>query len=332
MTIIIAEVGVNHNGDMAIAKKLINCASSAGANIVKFQTFTASNLALKDAPKAQYQISSDNSTSSHYELLKNLELSEKDHLHLIKHCQSVGMEFLSTAFDTDSVRFLHSLGQRLFKIPSGEITNVPLLREIASCANEVIISTGMCTLDEVSFALRIFLDQGLPLDRITVLHCTTEYPAPMVDVNLNAMHSIKEAFNVNIGYSDHTMGIEVPIAAVAMGANVIEKHITLDRSMLGPDHSASLECNEFKNMVLAIRNIELALGSYSKAPSESEIKNISIARKSIVAKVSIKKGDIFTDKNLTTKRPGDGLPAVMWDSILGTKAVRDFAEDEKIII
>lgn len=328
--IIIAEAGVNHNGDIEIAKKLIDAAVDAKVDYVKFQTFKANNIASSIAKKAQYQIANTESSGSQLEMLKQLELSDSDHDILLRYCEGKGINFLSTAFDLESIDLLRSINIKLGKIPSGEITNLPYLRKMAQSFSELIISTGMCDIDEVADALDVILGTGFNKERITILHCNTEYPTPFEDVNLRAMETLGKAFDVKVGYSDHTLGIEVPIAAVALGAVVIEKHFTLSRGMEGPDHKASLEPNELKAMVLGIRNIESALGIGTKTPSASELKNREIARKSIVAKTNIKQGDLFTELNLTVKRPGNGISPMLWDNVVGTIAKRNFQVDELI--
>ena len=330
-TLIIAEAGVNHNGDIELAKKLIDAAKDAGADYVKFQTFKAIKLASKKAEKAKYQIeNTGNNTESQFDMLKKLELSKEMHFELIKHCKKREIKFLSTAFDLDSIDFLNELKIDLFKAPSGELTNLPYLRKIGGLGKPIILSTGMANMQEIEDALNILLEAGTPKDNIAILHCNTEYPTPMHDVNLNAMLSIKNKFKVDVGYSDHTLGIEIPTAAVALGATIIEKHFTLDKTMEGPDHKASLEPNELKAMVDAIRNIETALGNGIKTPSESELKNKSIARKSIVANSDIKKGETFTNENITIKRPGNGVSPMLWDDYIGKKASKDYIEDELI--
>jgi N,N'-diacetyllegionaminate synthase len=330
-TLIIAEAGVNHNGSIGLAKKLIDAASNAGVDYVKFQTFNSKKLASKKAKKASYQINNTKIKSeSQLEMLERLELSKDDHLELIKYCDSKKIKFLSTSFDLESIDFLDNLNIDLFKIPSGEITNLPYLRKIGSLNKPIIISTGMADIHEIQDALSIILNSGAKINDITILHCNTEYPTPMCDVNLKAMNTIKDIFNVSVGYSDHTLGIEIPIAAVSLGASVIEKHFTLDKSMEGPDHKASLEPDELKEMVKAIRNIEKAMGHGRKEPSNSELKNKEIARKSIVAKREIFFGDIFTDENITIKRPGNGISPMKWDIIKGTKANRNYQEDDLI--
>lgn len=330
--IIIAEAGVNHNGDINLAKQLIDVAASAGADYVKFQTFKAENLVSKIAKKADYQIENTrDSIENQLEMLKKIELTYNQHKVLIDYCNEKKISFFSTAFDLESLDFLKGLGLKMVKIPSGEITNLPYLRKAASLFSEVIISTGMATMNEINEALQVFISSGISKENITILHCNTEYPTPMVDVNLKAMQAIQTHFGVKIGYSDHTLGIEVPIAAVALGAQMIEKHFTLDRTLPGPDQNASLEPIEIKAMVDAIRNVELAIsGSGFKEPSNSEIKNISIARKSIVASSTILKGELFTENNITTKRPGTGISAMKWDEIIGKVAQRNFYEDDLI--
>lgn len=330
--IIIAEAGVNHNGDIELAKNLIDAAVEAGVDYVKFQTFKSENLVSKEAKKADYQIeNTQNASENQLQMLKKLELSHAQHAELISYCKQKHISFFSTAFDLDSLNYLKELGLKMVKIPSGEITNLPYLRRAASLFKEVILSTGMSTMDEIADALDVFLQAGISRDSITILHCNTEYPTPMRDVNLMAMLAIQKRFGVKIGYSDHTLGIEVPIAAVALGAQMIEKHFTLDRSLPGPDQLASLEPEELKAMVNAIRNIELAIsGAGLKEPSDSEMKNMAIARKSIVAKNSIQRGEKFTEYNITTKRPGTGISAMRWDEVIGKTALLDFNEDDLI--
>tara|TARA_Y100000816_G_scaffold84318_2_gene57896 strand:+ start:21266 stop:22276 length:1011 start_codon:yes stop_codon:yes gene_type:complete len=330
--VIIAEVGVNHNGSIQKAKELINVAAKAGADFVKFQTFNAETLVTSYAVKAKYQKKLNKPHESQFDMLKKLEIDKKAHQGLIKYCKMKKIQFLSTAFDNDSINLLEELNLPLYKIPSGEITNLPYLRRIGSMGKPIILSTGMSTMLEIKDALGILISAGAKKREITVLHCNTEYPTPMKDVNLKAMLTMGNELGVNIGYSDHTLGIEVPIAAVAMGAKVIEKHFTLDRNLEGPDHAASLEPNELEAMIFAIRNIEKAIGDGVKKPSHSEIKNIPIARKSIVAKKIIKKGELFTKDNLAIKRPGDGISPVNWDKVLGMKSDKDYSFDEKISI
>lgn len=327
-TIIIAEAGVNHNGSIEIAKQMIDIAKHAGADIIKFQTFKAENLVCKLAEKAEYQKNNTSKNESQFEMLKKLELDITAHKILMEYCKKKDIQFLSTPFDLESIELLNELGIEIFKIPSGEITNYPYLKKIAGLKKKIILSTGMSYLEEIKYAIRILKENGAK--DVIVLHCNTEYPTPMTDVNLKAMNTIKEILNVEVGYSDHTLGIEVPIAAVAMGAKVIEKHFTLDKNMEGPDHKASLEPNELTNMITAIRNIEKALGNGIKQPSESEKKNIEVARKSIFANAFIKRGERFTEKNLICKRPGNGISAIKWEEVVGKVASRDFKEDELI--
>ena len=329
---IIAEAGVNHNGDLEIAEKLIDAARLSGADAVKFQSFSADRLVLKDTAKASYQTQNGHAGESQYELLKRLELGKRDQKHLYDYCVEKRIRFLSSPFDMESIDLLAAMGLDIFKIPSGEITNLPYLRKIGGLKKKVILSTGMSTLEEIGTALEILTTSGTFRQEITVLHCNTEYPTPMEDVNLTAMVTMKDALGVSVGYSDHTLGIEIPIAAVALGATVIEKHFTLDKSMDGPDHRASLEPSELTAMVRAIRNIESALGSGMKFPSPSEMKNMAAVRKSIVARTAIARGDLFSEKNLTVKRPGTGLSPLRWDDLMGREAIRDFKKDEKITI
>ena len=333
-TLIIAEAGVNHNGSLDIAKQLIDKAVEAGADVIKFQTFKAENLVSKSAKQADYQKKNIGSKvdDSQLSMLKKLELSHEDHEVLMQYCNQKGIRFFSTAFDMESIDYLHSLNLGLWKIPSGEITNYPYIKKIAQFHEPVILSTGMCEMEDISVAMNVLLEYGVQRDQITILHCNTEYPTPFEDVNLLAMQQIKENFQVKVGYSDHTQGIEVPIAAVALGACVVEKHFTLDRNMEGPDHQASLEPDELKAMVTAIRNIEKALGSGRKNVSASERKNIAIARKSIVATRPIKKGEMLTEENLTVKRPGTGISPMRWEEVIGMKAIKDFEEEELIVL
>jgi len=328
--LIIAEAGVNHNGDMQLARQLIDVAADAGADMVKFQTFNANRLATKQAPKANYQNKTTDQSESQHAMLKKLELTLDMHKELIAYCKERNIEFFSTGFDTQSLDLLVSLGIEQFKIPSGEITNLPYLRHIGVMGRPLILSTGMATLGEIEDAIDVLEKAGTDRSNITVLHCNTEYPTPMEDVNLLAMCSIRDAFGVQVGYSDHTAGIEVPVAAVALGATVIEKHITLDKTMPGPDHKASLEPDEFKVMVSAIRNIEQVLGDGIKRPSPSESKNKVVARKSIIAETAIRSGEVFTTDNLSIKRPGSGISPMRWDELMGKKASRDYQPDELI--
>ena len=331
-TTIIAEAGINHNGSIDTAKKMIDAAVYAGADLVKFQTFKAETLVTKTAEKADYQKNLTEKSESQYEMIKKLELDRVAHEELIQYCMEKGIIFLSTAFDHDSIDLLNELDIPLYKIPSGEITNLPYLRHIGRMGKPIFMSTGMATLKEVRAALNILLEAGAEKNKITILHCNTEYPTPMQDVNLRAMLTIRDELGVKVGYSDHTLGIEVPIAAVAMGATVIEKHFTLDRTLPGPDHAASLEPDELKAMVSAINNIEKAMGDGVKKPSPSDTKNIPIARKSIVAKKPIKKGEIFSEENLMAKRPGTGLSPMDWDNVIGMTADKDYSFDDKISI
>lgn len=327
---IIAEAGVNHNGSLELAKKLIDAATDAGADAVKFQTFKADNLVSKSAQKAAYQKQTTDASESQYDMIKKLELNEAAHHELITYCKRKNILFLSTPFDHESIDLLNTLGMEIFKIPSGEITNLPYLRHIGSLGKKVILSTGMSDLGEIEDALDVLTSAGTEKKNITVLHATTEYPCPIEEVNLRSMNTIAAAFGVDAGYSDHTNGIEIPIAAAAMGASVIEKHFTLDRDMEGPDHKASLEPDELIAMVKAIRNIEKALGSGIKKPSFSEVKNMAVARKSIVASRPIQKGEILSIDNLTIKRPGNGINPMRWDEIIGTISSKNYLEDEMI--
>lgn len=329
--IIIAEAGVNHNGSIELAKKLIDAAADAGVDYVKFQTFDAKKLASKNAKKANYQEKNmKEGGDSQQDMLSKLEISPKDHYDLIDYCKTKNIKFFSTAFDMSSLEFLDSLKLGLWKIPSGEITNYPYLRRIAQTKDSIILSTGMSDLQDIENAINALCENGASKDNITVLHCNTEYPTPMQDVNLRAMNFIGEKLGVKIGYSDHTLGIEVPIASAALGATIIEKHFTLDRNMDGPDHKASLEPHELKAMTQAIRNIELALGEEDKKVTQSEQKNMAIARKSIVAAIDIKKGEVLTEENITVKRPGTGISPMKWNEIIGQKAIKDFSEDDLI--
>jgi len=328
--LIIAEAGVNHNGDLEIAKQLIDVAVDAGADLVKFQTFNSTRLATRSAQKADYQTRTTDTRESQHEMLRHLELTPEIHRTLIAYCAARNIGFFSTGFDIESLNLLAGLGMDRFKIPSGEITNLPYLRHMGQFGKSIILSTGMATLGEIEAAIEVLEEVGTPRMRITVLHCTTEYPTPMAEVNLRAMQTIRDAFSVEVGYSDHTPGIEVAIAAVAMGATIIEKHFTLDRNLPGPDHHASLEPDELKAMVMAIRHIEQALGDGIKRPSPSEARNKPIARKSLVAMQPIKAGEVFSAENITAKRPGTGISPMRWDEVLGRKAPRDFAADELI--
>jgi N,N'-diacetyllegionaminate synthase len=327
---IIAEAGVNHNGSIDTAKQLIDTAVDSGADAVKFQTFKAENLVSKSADKAEYQKKTTDTSESQFDMIKKLELDLGAHKELITYCQEKNIMFLSTPFDHNSIDMLYKLGLQIFKIPSGEITNLPYLRRIGSLNRQVILSTGMSTLKEVGDALDILIDAGTEKEDITILHANTMYPTPIGDVNLNAMLTIQKEFDVAIGYSDHTLGIEVDIAAVAMGATCIEKHFTLNQSMEGPDHKASLEPKELKKMVLSIRNIEKALGNNKKAPSPSESVNMNTARKSIIAKQKIIRGDLLNENNITIKRPGNGISPMRWDEIVGSIANKNYKIDDLI--
>ncbi|MCI7478360.1 MAG: N-acetylneuraminate synthase [Selenomonadales bacterium] len=328
--LIIAEAGVNHNGSLDNAKKMVDAAKNAGVDIVKYQTFDVDSMTSKNADMAEYQKENIGAVKSQKDMLLGLTLTKDEFRELSEYCVEKNIKFLSTPFDIDSIYFLNELGCDIWKIPSGEITNYPYLVEIAKTGKPIILSTGMCELAEVEAALNLLKENGA--GEVSLLHCTTEYPTPYEDVNLKAMQTLKDKFGLMVGYSDHTKGIEVPIAAVAMGATIIEKHFTLDKNMEGPDHKASLEPDELKAMVDSIRNIEKALGNGVKKPANSEIKNIAIARKSIVAKSDIAEGEIFTEDNITTKRPGNGISPMKWNDVLGTKAIRAFGEDELIEI
>jgi len=329
-TLIIAEAGVNHNGCRETAKQLIDVAAESRADLVKFQTFKADTLVSKFTDKAEYQKKFTDKYETSFEMIKKLELDRDTHEDLILHCEKKGISFLSTAFDHASIELLDKLNLPFFKIPSGEITNLPHLRHIGRINKPILMSTGMATLEEVQSALSILLEAGAEKNKITILHCNTEYPTPMQDANLNAMLTIRDKLGVAVGYSDHTLGIEVPIAAVAMGATVIEKHFTLSRKMEGPDHRASLEPDELTAMVQSIRNIEKAMGNGVKQPSPSEKKNIPTARKSLVAATTIRAGETFTEENMTVKRPGTGISPMLWDEVHGTTAIRDFLADDLI--
>ena len=331
--IIIAEAGVNHNGDIQIAKKLIDAAVDAGVDYVKFQTFKADSLVSKSAKKAEYQsVNINDGDDSQYAMLKNLELSHEDHLELMSYCEERNINFFSTAFDVEGVHYLNDLGLSFFIIPSGEITNYPYLKAVALCKKPVVMSTGMCSENDIEKALEVLVKFGLSMEMISILHCNTEYPTPMKDVNLKAMLTIQEKFKTKIGYSDHTVGIEVPVAAVALGAQVIEKHFTLDKTLPGPDHVASLEPDELKAMVKAIRNIELAMsGNGGKVPSESEFKNIAIARKSLHIKRDLLKGHTITDEDLIPLRPGDGISPMEWENVIGKTLITNKVEFDKLL-
>ena len=330
VTTVIAEVGVNHNGSVDNAKRLIDLAADAGADCVKFQTFKADRLVTPGAQKAAYQKDSNEENIYQYEMLKKLELTHENFGLLQGYCKRRRIEFLSTGFDEESIRFLVSIGQKMFKVPSGEITNLPLLRCVAQYGLPIILSTGMATMDEVEEAVEVMSQNGASKNKITVLHCTSEYPAPRNSVNLRAMQSIATNLGVDVGYSDHTLGLAVPIAAVALGARIIEKHLTLDRQLPGPDHKASMEPHEFKMMVKAIREIELALGDGVKRPTNGERDNIACSRRSIVASTRILKGTVFAQENLAIKRPGYGISPMRLDEVIGQKARREFYQDELI--
>lgn len=328
--LIIAEAGVNHNGDMKLAKGLVDLAADSGVDIVKFQTFKAENLVTKSAAMASYQVENTGKEDSQLAMLKKLELQESDFKELQLYCQSKNIRFFSTGFDIESLLFLKSLNMGLWKVPSGEITNLPYLEFIGKCNEPVILSTGMSSMEEVEAAINVLVKAGTSKNKISVLHCNTDYPTRFEDVHLNAMKTMKDRLGVEIGYSDHTPGVEVSVAAVALGAKVIEKHFTLDKDLEGPDHKASLDPEELRTLVKQIRNIEKSLGRLEKIPSEREAKNIQVARKSIVAKRAIKEGEIFTIENLTTKRPGTGINPMKWYDVLGTKAQKNYQEDDLI--
>ncbi len=326
-TLIIAEIGVNHNGSIKLAKQMIEVAKDCGADIVKFQTFNVDAITSRYAEMARYQKENLGEEKTQKEMLSSLTLTHSEFCELAEYCRKIGIRFLSTPFDIESVRFLDDL-QDMWKIPSGEITNYPYLVEIARTKKKIILSTGMSTIEEIDEALKVLRENGS--SDIVILHCTTDYPAPVEGVNLNAMITLKNRFGYPVGYSDHTRGIEVSVAAVAMGATVIEKHFTLDKTMNGPDHKASLEPDELKKLISAVRNVEKAKGTGEKKPTGSEIKNRSVVRKSIVASRPIMKGEFFSTENLTTKRPGTGISPMKWNEIIGTKADRDYKEDELI--
>ena len=332
MVLVIAEAGVNHNGSIDLAKELIDAAVDSGADIIKFQSFKASDLVTKKAKKAQYQILNTSNEESQFNMLQKLEISFEQQKELKNYAEDKNIEFLSTGFDLNSIKFLNEINLKRFKIPSGEITNLPYLRLIGSFKKKVILSTGMANLKEISDALEQLYIAGLDKDDITILHCTTQYPAPLKDINLRAMNTLKNTFKTKVGYSDHSLGIEISLAAVALGAEVVEKHLTLDKSLVGPDHMASIEPYEFSNLVKGIRKISLALGSAEKKISDCEIDNKKIARKSIIAKTKIKKDDIFSEENICAKRPGTGISPMEWDKIIGLKSKKDFDQDDLIEI
>jgi len=331
-TTIIAEAGVNHNGDMTIAKKLIKVAAESGADFVKFQTFDSNLVVTSSAKQADYQTKNTGINESQYDMLKKLELSQENHFELLECCKINKINMLSTAFDIPSIKFLQKLNFKLIKIPSGEITNLPYLRLVGSYGKPIILSTGMCSLSEIEQALNVLEVSGTSLEKITLLHCTSDYPAPFKDVNLKALKTLRQAFNLNVGYSDHTSGIEISLAAVALGAKVIEKHFTIDKDLPGPDHRASILPHELNSLVSSIRNIELALGDGIKKITDSEKKNLDIVRRSLVANCSIKKGEIYSSNNISVKRPGTGLSPMKYDEIIGKAAIRDFDADELIEI
>ncbi len=327
---IIAEAGVNHNGSINLAKKMIDIASYAGADAIKFQTFKTINIATKNLDKADYQKNKNNKNENQFDMLKKLELSKEDHNKLIKYCKLKKIKFLSSPFDIESLDLLKDLGLEIFKVPSGEITNLPFLKHLGNLNKKIILSTGMSYMNEVKTAFKTLIQSGTLKKNITILHSNTQYPTPMKDVNLNAMVRIGEELGVKYGYSDHTLGIEVDVAAVAMGASCVEKHFTLDKNMEGPDHKASLEPIELEKMIKSIRNVEMALGSKIKQPTKGELSNIKKVRKSIVAKTLIKKGDIFSEKNLAIKRPGNGTSPVKWEELIGKKARKNYKQDDLI--
>ena len=331
-TLIIAEAGVNHNGDIDMALKLIKAASEANADIVKFQTFKAENLATSEARKANYQIKNTDEHEGQLSMLKKLEFTMKEYILLSNYAKELGIEFLTTAFDQESMDLLRNFSLKRVKIPSGEITNLPYLRSISKLNLPIILSTGMSTLGEVECAIECLEEEGCKRNDLSVLHCTSEYPAPHSEVNLKAIQTLKNAFRLNVGYSDHTIGNEIAIAAVALGASIIEKHITLDRNLPGPDHIASTEPNQFKDLVKAIRNIELSIGDGIKKPTYTELKNISIVRKSLIATKNIKRGEIMSYENIGCKRPGDGISPMRIDEFIGKRSIRDYKVDEKIDI
>lgn len=330
-TFIIAEAGINHNADVALAHEMIDAAAAAGVDAVKFQTAIPELVATSVAQKAQYQMDSSSAEESQLEMITKMHFPLGVYPELKRHCEESGVLFFSSAFDLVSLKFLKDLGQTLFKIPSGEITNLPYLRAVGGVPHPIILSSGMATLNEVQVAVQVLVQEGVSLDNITLLHCNTEYPTPLSDVNLRAMLTMKETIGVDVGYSDHTLGCEVSVAAVALGAKVIEKHFTMSRNFIGPDHSASLEPQELADLVFMIRNVEQCLGASEKRPSPSETPNIGIARRSIVAAAPIYQGELFTEDNLTAKRPGTGLSPMLWDNLLGKSAKRDYQTDDMIL-
>jgi N,N'-diacetyllegionaminate synthase len=328
--LIIAEAGVNYNGNLDLAKEMVHVARECGADIIKFQTAKAELVISRYAPKADYQKETTGVTESQLDMCRKILLPYEDFVELAELCRQVGIGFFSTPFELESIDFLYKLGMRIWKIPSGEITNLPYLEKIGGYGQKIILSTGMSTLMEVENAIKVLMSKGTRRENITLLHCTTEYPAPYSEVNLKAMLTLREHFGMKVGYSDHTPGVIIPIAAISLGASVIEKHFTLDKNMEGPDHKASLNPEELKEMIISIRKVETALGDGEKIPQPCEIKNIAVARKSIIAKHDIKEGELFTEENLTTKRPGNGISPMKWYEVLGTKAIRDFHQDELI--
>lgn len=329
-TLIIAEAGVNHNGDMSLARQLVEASARAGADMVKFQTFDADRLVTPDAGMSEYQCRNTASDQSQRDMLKHLQLSADDHRMLIAHCEECGIEFLSTGFDIESLDLLMDLGAKLIKVPSGEITNLPYLRHVGRCGKRVLLSTGMCDMADIRAALDVLEQAGTPRDNVTVLHCTTAYPTAMRDANLRAMLTVSDELGMAVGFSDHTIGIEAAIAAVALGASVIEKHLTLDKDLPGPDHKASIEPDELAAMVRAIRNVEMALGDGTKRATQAELRNLPFARKSLVASRDIRAGEIFDDSNIAAMRPGTGLSPMRWDDVMGCAAPRDFRRHEQI--
>ena len=331
-TYLIAEIGVNHNGSIDVAKKLIRAAKRSGASAVKFQSFKTHSIVSKQTPLANYQKENNPNLLSQYDLLKSLELSFEQQRYLQKYCKKIQIDFISSPFDQESLDDLVNLDLKIIKIPSGEITNMPLLRKIGGLNKNLILSTGLSNMTEISDAIDILTNSGTSKKNISILHANTMYPTPYEDVNLSAMINIKETFSLDVGYSDHTLGIQVSLAAVTLGAKIIEKHFTLSRDLTGPDHKASIEPHELEEMVKGIKIIETVLGSRETYPTKSEIKNLNAVRKSIVASQFIRKGEVFSNENLTTKRPGDGISPMLWDSVIGTEAKYDFYLDDKIIL
>lgn len=331
-TLIIAEAGVNHNGSLERAKEMIKVASSCGADYIKFQIFKAEEISTATASKAPYQIESSSFDQSQQAMLKNLELTESEYIEILDYCAKSSIKCFSTAFDLGSLRFLESVDQNLYKIPSGEITNLPYLEYIGSLRKEVILSTGMSSMEDIERAFKVLIDSGTTKDNISILHCTSQYPAPIDELNLTAMHSIKEEFDVRVGYSDHSEGIHIAIAAVSLGATILEKHFTLDKDLTGPDHKASIDPIELENMIKAVRDVDLAMGDGKKYPMPSELMNLNVIRKSIVAKALIKEGDIFNINNITCKRPAEGITPMEWHEVLGKRAKQNFEIDDLIVL